>query len=116
MRKLRAWASSRVHRVLGAALTSALNPIDAQLRQIDARVASLGDAVERDRVVMNERLSSLEGLASRIELEEQALRQQVDEALDFLRVQHFAVREALDVTSALRTSRPPAEPGATSGD
>jgi hypothetical protein len=92
MRKLRAWASRRVHRVLRAAVTSALEPIDGHLRQL------------------NERLSALEGLAIRIEAEEQALRQQVDEALDFLRVQHFAVREALEIKSDLKTSDRAGEP------
>ena len=38
----------------------------------------------------------VEHLARSIESEERAIRQQIEEALDFLRVQHFAVREALD--------------------
>jgi len=42
------------------------------------------------------RLEALEVLARTIETEQQTVRQELDEALDFLRVQHFAVRKALD--------------------
>jgi hypothetical protein len=90
-------ASNRVRRVVGESVTAALAPTNTRLLQIGASVKDLRQASAQDLAVLLERVEALEGLARTIEMEQRALRQQVDEALDFLRVQHFAVREALEL-------------------
>jgi hypothetical protein len=110
MRRLRAWLGTRLRRVVAESVTSALAPANAHLQQIDARAEAVREASERDLALMRERLDALDGRTGRIELDVQALRQQVDEALDFLRVQHFAVREALGLSPGGGASDPPAEP------
>jgi hypothetical protein len=61
-------------------------------------VRRVGDQVQDIRAALEQIHSSLVALDRRtisIEIEQHALRQQMDEAIDYLRVQHFAVREAL---------------------
>jgi chromosome segregation ATPase len=63
------------------------------------------DAVEGELSRILSRLDGLEQLATRTETEVAALRQQADEALAFLRVQHDIVRDLLEELRPLLESR-----------
>ncbi|MGA2932245.1 MAG: hypothetical protein ABSE98_09200 [Acidimicrobiales bacterium] len=67
------------------------------------------DAVEVELGRILARLDGLEQLATRTETEVAALRQQADEALAFLRVQHDTVRDLLEELRPLLESRRGAE-------
>jgi hypothetical protein len=54
------------------------------------------DAVEAELGQLTHRMAVVEKMLVRSELEIEALRQQVDECLDFLRIQHEVIREVLD--------------------
>ena len=59
------------------------------------------DAIGQEFVQLNHRLTAAENLLARNEAEVAALRQQVDECLDFLRIQHAIVRDAFEVARPL---------------
>jgi hypothetical protein len=63
------------------------------------------DAVEGELSRILSRLDGLEQLATRTETDVAALRQQADEALAFLRVQHDIVRDLLEELRPLLESR-----------
>ena len=95
----RAWLGARLRSVVDASVDAGLTPVRAELRDLADRSAAVLEALAAHQSVTTElraRLEALEVLARTIETEQQTVRQELDEALDFLRVQHFAVREALD--------------------
>jgi hypothetical protein len=59
------------------------------------------DAVEVELGQVGQRLAAVEETLARSEIEIAALRQQVDECLDFLRIQHAIVRDAFEVAKPL---------------
>ncbi len=63
------------------------------------------DAVEAELGRILTRLDGLEQVVRRSETEIAALRQQADEALDFLRVQHDIVRDVLEELRPVLDSR-----------
>jgi hypothetical protein len=65
------------------------------------------DAVEAELGRILARLDGLEQLSTRHETEVDALRQQVDEALAFLRVQHDIMRDLLEELRPVLDSRRP---------
>jgi hypothetical protein len=95
----RAWVAGRVRSVVGTSVESGLDGVRDELRVAAARSDRILAALAAQEAAVAElrvRLEVVEHLARSIESEERAIRQQIEEALDFLRVQHFAVREALD--------------------
>jgi len=91
--------AGRVRSVVGSSIEAGLEGVRSDLRASAAESDRILAALAAQEAVVAElrvRLEVVEHLARSIESEERAIRQQIEEALDFLRVQHFAVREALD--------------------
>jgi len=111
----KAWAAKRLRSVIDASVTSALEGVRDDLRQVGLRVGSATAALDEQRAAvarLQTRLEVLEHLARSIESEERANHQQIEDALDFLRLQHFAVREALDHLPGNEPSGPVTAEGA----
>ena len=95
----RAWVGARLRSVVDASVDAGLGPVREALRTLVGRNDAALEALAAQQAVAAElraRLEAVEELARIIDTEQRAVRQQLDEALDFLRLQHFAVRKALD--------------------
>jgi uncharacterized protein YhaN len=86
-----AWAR-RLRSITDRTVSAARIATGPEVRRVGDQVQDIRSALEQ----IHSSLAALERRTISIEIEQHALRQQVDEAVDYLRVQHFAVREALD--------------------
>jgi hypothetical protein len=64
-------------------------------------------AVQAELGTLTHRLTTVEGMLVRNELEVLALRQQVDECLDYLRIQHAVIRDVLEEVRPLLGPKAP---------
>lgn len=83
------WLGQRLRAVVDASVASAQVQTHDDLQTVAQRLDEV-------RAVVEQNAQAIDNLTRSIEGGKRAIDQQIEEALAFLRVQHFVIREALD--------------------